>query len=329
MCSPFAQKRKRRDYRVARRAQFARPQPGFSLYEGRTRGKRIKYTYSDEEDGGSDTRNSGRPSGLSTPAEPAGPTYTASGRQVRSRHGGAYGESMLSGHQDETAPPSSEGNDGVVDDIEGTKPPPAGRSSRAARASTATRPRGGKHIEGYNSLDEMDDESEASSSGNEWDGGNDNDEPDDQADDEDEEDEENEDADLEMSEDVNSADEDEDGDGHERRSRSLLVSLRYQKHESSPQPKPQENGITPPLNMNSNAAPSKVEGNHEDAMEEVRANPPDQQPQPSNLPGGLGHPSSESPKPVLPSIETQSNLSIPKTHSMAKDTQSERPQGNL
>ncbi|KAI5279402.1 hypothetical protein KEM54_004182, partial [Ascosphaera aggregata] len=35
------EKRKRRDYRLARKAAFARPEPGFSLYEGRTRGKKM------------------------------------------------------------------------------------------------------------------------------------------------------------------------------------------------------------------------------------------------------------------------------------------------
>src|SRR3954452_23789577 len=76
---------------------FTKIDPG--LYEGRTRGKRIKYTYSTDDDDGSEgpsTRRSTRQSGLSTPAE-SGPTFTASGRQVRSRVGGAYGETILSG----------------------------------------------------------------------------------------------------------------------------------------------------------------------------------------------------------------------------------------
>src|SRR4051812_33842289 len=93
------QKRKRREYRQQRKAAFTRPEPGFSLYEGRTRGKRIKYTYSSDEEEGSETtgaRRSTRQSGISTPAETTGPTFTASGRQVRSRHVGAYGESALS-----------------------------------------------------------------------------------------------------------------------------------------------------------------------------------------------------------------------------------------
>src|SRR3954462_6248875 len=72
-----------------------------SLYEGRTRGKRMKYTYSDEEDEGhSDataSRRSTRNTGTHTPAEDLAHTVTLSGRQVKSRQHGAYGESILSG----------------------------------------------------------------------------------------------------------------------------------------------------------------------------------------------------------------------------------------
>jgi len=69
-----------------RKDQFKRPEPGFSLYEGRTRGKRMKYTYSDDEDFLTDStapRRSTRNTGTHTPAEPAGPIVTASGRQIR------------------------------------------------------------------------------------------------------------------------------------------------------------------------------------------------------------------------------------------------------
>ncbi|KAL7946175.1 hypothetical protein V8C42DRAFT_319767 [Trichoderma barbatum] len=79
------EKRKRREYRQLRKEQFKRPEPGFSLYEGRTRGKRMKYTYSDDEDMFSDStgyRRSARNTGTNTPAE-AGPVTTSSGRTVR------------------------------------------------------------------------------------------------------------------------------------------------------------------------------------------------------------------------------------------------------
>ncbi|KAI1331303.1 hypothetical protein F5Y16DRAFT_361135 [Xylariaceae sp. FL0255] len=80
------EKRKRREYRLQRKEQFKRPEPGFSVYEGRTRGKRIKYTYSDDEDffaSDSTNRRSTRNTGTHTPAEPSGPVTTASGRQVK------------------------------------------------------------------------------------------------------------------------------------------------------------------------------------------------------------------------------------------------------
>ncbi|KAK3940492.1 hypothetical protein QBC46DRAFT_124417 [Diplogelasinospora grovesii] len=79
------EKRRRREYRQMRKEQFKRPEPGFSLYEGRTRGKRMKYTYSDDEDEfytDSTNRRSTRNTRHHTPAD-NGPVTTASGRQVR------------------------------------------------------------------------------------------------------------------------------------------------------------------------------------------------------------------------------------------------------
>ncbi|OAA74589.1 hypothetical protein LEL_08170 [Akanthomyces lecanii RCEF 1005] len=79
------EKRRRREYRQMRKEQFKRPEPGFSMYEGRTRGKRVKYTYSDDEDifySDSTNRRSTRNTGANTPAE-SGPVTTASGRQIR------------------------------------------------------------------------------------------------------------------------------------------------------------------------------------------------------------------------------------------------------
>jgi len=80
------EKRKRREYRQMRKEAFKRPEPGLSLYEGRTRGKRMKYTYSDDEDEfytDSTNRRSTRNTRNHTPAEPTGPLTTASGRQIR------------------------------------------------------------------------------------------------------------------------------------------------------------------------------------------------------------------------------------------------------
>lgn len=217
------EKRRRRDYRLARKAQFVRPEPGFSLYEGRTRGKRPRYTYSDEEDGGSDalsTRRSNRQSGISTPAESNGPTFTASGRQVRSRHGGTYGETMLIGQQDAMEHSKTGGLDGAEDDED--EPVSRGRPRRAAQQNRPrAKPLSRKHTEGYDSLGSMDDESDVTSSGNEWDGG-DEDEPDDHIDGEEE------DEDVDMS-DNSGAEEEENG-----LQQSLVVSLRYMKSRPSP-----------------------------------------------------------------------------------------------
>lgn len=156
------QKRKRRDYRIARKAAFTRPEPGFSLYEGRTRGKKLKYTYSDDEDIFSDDgprRSTRNASGTATPAEPAGPRFTASGRQIRSRAGGLYGASLLTGQRDDEA-----------EDEEDTGRPQRSRTTRA---------------NGYAGYD-VEDESEAQSSGNEWQGGDDDEENDFEGDDEEE-----------------------------------------------------------------------------------------------------------------------------------------------
>ncbi|KAE8382057.1 hypothetical protein BDV26DRAFT_278275 [Aspergillus bertholletiae] len=161
------EKRKRRDYRIARKAQFSRPEPGFSLYEGRTRGKKLKYTYSDDEDIFSDglpsTRRSTRnTSGISSPAEPVGPRFTASGRQIRSRAGGLYGESLLSGQRDETADAEEPGRF---------------QRTRSTRANGYT---------GYGMDDEMDESDEGHSSGKEWQGGEEEEDNDFEGDDEEE-----------------------------------------------------------------------------------------------------------------------------------------------
>lgn len=124
----------------------------------------MKYTYSDEEDDiYSDTttsRRSTRNTGTHTPAEPSGPTVTQSGRQVKSRQGGAYGESILSGTQ---APAITAGGfDGTSEEPEAD----GGRPRRAAVAVAANgwSSKGGRHIEGFNNVDEMtsDDEGDAS-----------------------------------------------------------------------------------------------------------------------------------------------------------------------
>ncbi|OAA64187.1 hypothetical protein SPI_02834 [Niveomyces insectorum RCEF 264] len=100
------EKRRRREYRQQRRDQFKRPEPGFSLYEGRTRGKRIKYTYSDDEDFLTDStgpRRSTRHTRTHTPAEAAGPLTTASGRQIRAPNRTSGGPSASASIQGDAA----------------------------------------------------------------------------------------------------------------------------------------------------------------------------------------------------------------------------------
>lgn len=93
------EKRKRREYRTTRKQLFRRPDPEYSIYEGRTRGKRVKYTVSDEEDDVKidlhSSRRSTRNSGIGTKTETNQPTITQSGRHVKSRNGGTYGENVL------------------------------------------------------------------------------------------------------------------------------------------------------------------------------------------------------------------------------------------
>ena len=128
--SQAQQKRRRREYRQTQKERFKRPEPGFSLYEGRTRGKRIKYTYSDDEDmfySDSTNRRSARNTGTTTPAE-TGPVTTSSGRQIRAppRLNAAGGDS---------APGSIQGDTPEFD--EETSVGPTGRPRRSAAATHA------------------------------------------------------------------------------------------------------------------------------------------------------------------------------------------------
>ena len=202
----------------------------------------MKYTFSDEEEGGSDapsTRRSNRHSGVSTPAEPAGPTFTASGRQVRSRYGGAYGETMLSGQQDDHGSSRTIHN-GAVDD-EGGEGEEGGVAIGRTRGASS-RNSGGQNLRSrarignYNAVDGMDDESDATSSGGDWDGGDDDDEVDEHIG-------EGDDEDTDMSDDNASdalGDIDTNTTGQKRD--SLVVSLRYQ------QKKPQLRDPAAPAN---------------------------------------------------------------------------------
>ena len=141
---------------------------------------------------------------------------------------------MLSGQQDAT---QQSRNDELVtaeDDEDEDGPVSRGRPRRAAQQNRArSKPLARGHAEEYNSLGSMDDESDATSSGNEWDGG-DGDEPDDHIDD----DEEDEDEDVDMSE--NSVAEEDDDDLPQ----TLVVSLRYKRSRPFSPSEDTQNGST-------------------------------------------------------------------------------------
>lgn len=155
-------KRRRREYRQNMKNRFKRPEPDVSLYEGRTRGKRVKYTFSDDEDDfyseSTGTRRSTRNTGANTPAEPTGPTITQSGRQVKTRQGGSYGESLLSGA---SRPESDDGiSDGaeIATDGEAAGGRPSRRAAAAAVASFTTSKPAGNRMDGYDSDDDDEEE---------------------------------------------------------------------------------------------------------------------------------------------------------------------------
>ncbi len=141
------------------------------------------------------------------------------------------------------------GSGAAEDDEDEEEPVSRGRPRRAAQQSKVkAKTLSGKHTEGYDSLGSMDDESDATSSGNEWDGG-DEDEPDDRVDDE-EEDEE-----VDMSD--NSVAEEEEDDPRQ----SLVVSLRYLK--SHPSPPSQDTATSkdhsiPPMTSSNAKEPSEM-----------------------------------------------------------------------
>ena len=152
---------------------------------------------------------------------------------------------MLSGQHENREAQAAGGTDGATDENE-EQPISTGRSRRSASgAGVQGGQRGREHIAGYNKVDEMDDESDATSSGGEWDGG------DDDVDEKVVDDEDDDDAD--MSDDEASADEeDEETDIGKP---SLVVSLRY--HPDKPK---ESRDIQDPPNVNgvpqASAAPS-------------------------------------------------------------------------
>ncbi|KPM36833.1 hypothetical protein AK830_g9732 [Neonectria ditissima] len=147
-------KRKRREYRLNRKEQFKRPEPGFSMYEGRTRGKKMKYTYSDDEDeiySDSTNRRSTRNTGANSPVE-SGPVTTSSGRQIRAptRLNAATGSSAPGSVQGDTSEPEKDSSVG-----------PTGRPRRSAALNHGTTGWPATSTRSRRNTDESEDESEA------------------------------------------------------------------------------------------------------------------------------------------------------------------------
>ena len=192
------QKRKRREYRQQRKNYFTHQAAAFS-YEGRTRGKRIKYAFSDESEGVSNNetsevdvsglRRSGRVSRADSSA-PEGPRFTASGRQIRRPAAGPYGESRANDSN-----PTSTGAATPV--------------SAGSEAGEAPRARRGRNSSYQMSMDESGVDSAQSNASRD-----------------DYEDERPNDTDDEMSVDDSVSDENLNGNNKARR-KSLVLSLKY------------------------------------------------------------------------------------------------------
>ena len=177
----------------------------------------MRYTYSDEDETGSDalsTRRSTRQSNRSTPAELGAPTVTLSGRQVRSRFGRTYGEPL-----DTTMNTPTDGVSGDASEASTRLRGGTGGPRRSNRAHNTDQPRASTRRGEYESIDDLDDEDEAASTGDEW--GGDDDDIEGKLDDDDEEEEEDE-EDEDEAESIASGDEADDP-------QSLIVQLKYGK----------------------------------------------------------------------------------------------------
>ncbi|KAF2854111.1 hypothetical protein T440DRAFT_552013 [Plenodomus tracheiphilus IPT5] len=271
-------KRKRREYRVQRTAAFTRPGPDFpSLYEGRTRGKRQRYNYADEEDDFDSedlpARRSGRQSGRETSAAPSGPTVTASGRQVRSRATGLYGEILHSGQVDDRVSPAT------GDYTRSSEEPQNGRATRAGNRGAAT----GRPVNRTVDSDEEDATS--------WDGG-------------DEEEDEPEHMDLDDDED-DAADDTMDEDDEPQ---SLMVTLRYRKDASTqPSAPPGDPSTHPTTTTNGNIEQNGTQTSTPPLaapdlprQTDTMSTPVQQQPQPTTLPANPPQPTLSSTSNSLP-----------------------------
>ena len=186
-------KRRRREYRQAQRQRFRKPvENGLSLYEGRTRGKRMKYTFSDDDSEfltDSTNRRSARNTRNQSPTEGAisAPVMTASGRQIRvpSR---LNENAMGTGLSTANAPFVGEGSgSGDVEMENSTDAVEMGRGGRPKRSAAVHHGTGGWDVAGAKKQVKDDLEYDEDDEGSELDFGDDEDEhvPDDEEDEDD------------------------------------------------------------------------------------------------------------------------------------------------
>lgn len=253
------EKRKRREYRRQQKERFRRPEPGFSMYEGRTRGKRVKYTYSDEEDFYTDSTNrrSTRNTRNHSPAE-AGPIVTASGRQ--SRPPARLNADALS-NGDASAAPSVQGDNLDTEMSEAAEVGPTGRPRRSAAAhgtNGSAHPRKRRHD--YVSDEEDEDESEPDLGDDEEEHVPDEDEF------EDEEEFENDAMDMDEDDQAIAADSPGSND-----SRVVKLPIKVKIDKNGKVKRLLMNGDTPSASAPSNIAssPSAAEGSSEDSPSDV------------------------------------------------------------
>ena len=220
----------------------------------------MKYTFSDDDFGSDDLsgKRSMRNSGISTPLE-TGPTVTASGRHVKSRVGGVYGESMLIDQRKELERAAGEGHfTETSDDMPTTMP--IGRGARASRSGRPVKIAGQRYTDGMDS-----DSDEAQSSGKEWSGNED--EPDESEPDFDAEDEDD-DLDEEMSDEGLEPDELAEDDNTQE---SLVVQLRYRKAKEATSFENRQ--APPPSQQLTNSIPANGTIQSEDVIKPLQIRP--------------------------------------------------------
>jgi hypothetical protein len=197
----------------------------------------MRYTYDDDDDFASDGLSTRRSTRNATPAD-TGPVVTSSGRQVKSRVGGLYGESLSTDQRREYETGEAE-SEGSADDM------PASAPTRGARRASRARQEPSRLRERYDDGDDMDTESDGpQDDGEEWSG--DENEPDDDESEGDATDDE------EVDDDAASADE---GDMQ----RSLVVQLRYRPTKAPVPPSSRARTPLPPTEIPTNGITTGAE----------------------------------------------------------------------